>query len=669
MTVEGDRFARDAALVPESHGVLGGAGLDAEVAPDGFAVLDRFANTNVGARRLTPFALRGVGNDSVTPSLLGRVAHVADVHYDNVAATPSQADWFTPTLWDVAAVSVFRGPISTSHGVNGLIGGVFLQYAAPEFIPQGRVRVRAAGFATYEAAAMANVPLVAGRLAARVAVEHRESEGAGRNVTRHDDGWTRFEQDHLRGLLRWQPRGDAALRVDLLFRHERSDSPSAAFVRALPGGSFFDRLADANDANDAHASSELAALTVQRRFSGASSLTAITAWQRLQARNVFDLDYTARPLGFGDASIAERSWSQELQWRSAFAGGQWLAGAYGERARHQPRYATFLAVPGLPSTSTNATRVDSDTAAVFAQALWRLAPTWSVEAGLRAHHEEHAASFDTRNNGHGIPTRGRQRSDILSPRVSLAWDATADSRVGALVSHGFRGGGIASALLLAQSRDYAPEHAWNYELFLRHAAPGTPLSLQANVYFMDWRRQQVSATAAGGVPGLDDLVINAGRSQLRGFECEAGWAIAPRWRVSASLGHAGTRFVRFVNGGVEYAGQSFPNAPRWSASLGAGYGADDARAGWFGSATFVWRDATYSQLGLREFTALEARSLLSARCGWRWREGVSVYVQGDNLLDDDFAYARIDRRLFGVSGALGHASQPLTLAAGAEVAW
>ena len=668
VTVAGDPFARERGLAPESHAVITRATLDREVAADAFALLDRVANTSVGFARNTPFSIRGVGNDSVTPGLLGRVAPVAGLHYDNVAATPAQVDFFTPTLWDVANVTVFRGPISTSHGVSALIGGVFLHHAAPEFTAEGRARVLAAGDATYAAACMQNLPLVPNRLAVRFAAEHRQSDGPSRNVTRGTDDWTRFAQDHVRGLLRWQPRGDDALRVDLVLRHERAATPNGSYVRALPGGSFFDRVSDADAATDAHGTSHFAALTVRRRLASDISLTAITAWQRLKTGNTFDLDFTALPLGFGDASQRERSFSQELQWRRASHGVQWLAGAYAERAGHRQRYATSLAVPGLPARSTNSTHIDSETAAVFGQALWRVDEAWSLEAGLRAHHEEREVAIDNRNDGFGRPTRGQQRATVLSPRVSAAWEPRDGTHLGALVSHGFRGGGISSALLLAQTQAYAPEHAWNYEVFLRHATRGG-LWVQANAYFMDWREQQVSATAAGGVPGLDDVLLNAGRSRLHGFECEAGWQVGGRGRVSVALGHGATRFVRFVNGGADYAGQPFPHAPEWGASLGAGYGDADDQPGFFAGGTLTWRDSTYSLIGLRDFSALEARSLLSGRCGWRGRNGMSVYLQGENLLDDDFAYARIDRRVFGVPGPLGRASQPRTIGVGAEFFW
>ena len=48
---------------------------------------------------------------------------------------------------------------------------------------------------------------------------------------------------------------------------------------------------------------------------------------------------------------------------------------------------------------------------------------------------------------------------------------------------------------------------------------------------------------------------------------------------------------------------------------------------------------------------------------------MSVYLEGQNLLDDDFAYTRIDQRVFGVPGPLGRASQPRTIGVGAEFGW
>jgi iron complex outermembrane receptor protein len=670
VTVAGDRFERSHGLVPESHAAFGRAALGGMVTTDALGALGRVANTSVGFARNTPFAIRGVGNDSVTPGLLGRVAHVAEIYYEQVAATPTQVDYFLPTLWDVANLAVLRGPISTGHGTNALIGGLFVNYAEPVFTPEGRLRLRAASRATYEAAVTQNFPLAANRLALRFAAEHRAGDGSARNVTRRTDEWMRLDQDHLRGQLRWQPGGNDDLRIDLLWRHEVSDSPTGATVRALgPNGSFFDRLADANVATDAHASGDLALLTVRRRLSREATLEFITAWQGLRTRDVFDLDFTALPLAFGHSGIRERSLAQELQWRRASDRWQLLAGGHFEATTHDRSYVTFLSLPGLPGTATNAVRIDGDTAAAFGQAVWQFAPAWTLEAGLRAQRASRIVAMDNRTNGFGLPTRAQQRDHVLSPRASVTWTPRGDLHAGVLVSHGFRSGGISNALIRARTQPYGPEHAWNYEVFLRGATTDGRLWTQANAYFMDWRQQQVSMTLPGGVPGPDDVVFNAGRSRLHGFEWEAGWRFAPRATLTAMVGHQATRLVEFVNGGANYAGHPFPNAPPWSAALAGGFGLDDHSPGWFGSAALTWRDVSYSLIGLRDFSALEARTLLSGQLGWRWRNGLSLFVQGENLLDDDFAYTRIDRRIFGVPGPVGRASEPRSLGVGAEFAW
>ncbi len=670
VTVEGDRFERPRGDIAESHAVLGGAMLEAQVAADTFGVLDRVANTTLGFAHDTPFSIRGVGNDSVTPGLLGRVAPVAGLYHNGVAATPTYADYFLPTLWDVATVSVFRGPISTSHGFNALIGGVFLRYAEPTFSAEGRLRASAAGFGTYEVAVMENTPLVDDHLAVRLAAEHRGSDGAVRNVTRRTDDWTRTAQDHLRAQFRWRPRGDDTLRVDLLLRQEHSGSANAADGRALgPAGSLFDRLADADADTSAHANNSLAALTVRATFSSGASLESVTAWQTMTTADVFDLDRTAVPLAAGSAGLSERALSEELQWRRRFGPVDLLVGGYGERAAHHQRYATFLNIPGLPATGSNHTQIDSHTLAVFAQTIWHVAPAITAEAGLRVHRATREVTIDNRNDGYGIPTRGRSTDEVLSPRASVTWTPRAGTQLGVLVSHGFRGGGISSALVLASTRAYGPEHAWNYEIFLRRETVDGRFWAQVNAYAMDWREQQVSVTPPGGVPGLDDVVFNAGRSRLHGLEAEAGWRVAERWSAFASLGHQATKFVTFVNGGANYSGDPFPNAPRWNASLGGGYGIDDARPGFYGGATLTWRAPTYSIIGLRDFSALESRTLLSARLGWRWKNGASIYVFGENLLDDDFAYTRIDWRVFGSPSPVGHVSQPRTFGVGVELAW
>jgi iron complex outermembrane receptor protein len=670
VTVTGDRFDRPRGQPAESHALLFGDSLDGEVAPDAFSLLDRAANTSTGFAQHTPFALRGIGNDSVSPGLFGRVAAVAAVYHDGVAVTPASLDYFAPTLWDVASVSVFRGPLATGYGVNALAGGLFIHYAEPVFAYEGHARAQLAEFDTREAAVMQNVPLAHGKAALRISAEHRESDGAARNVTLNTDDWARFEQDHLRAALRWEPLADDSLRLDFLLRHERTESATVAVTTAVqPGGSLLDNLADSDKPTYSPGTATYGTLTVRRDLSPDSTLRSITAAQKLDARDLFDLENGPFPVSAGTDSVAERTFSQELQFTHQAETLRLLFGGFAQLATRDENYNVDLAIPGFPANAKNQLEFKALTLAAFTQAEWTPHPAFTAEAGLRVHREQREAAYDNQLDGFGTPSSGERADTVLSPRLSLTLRPFTHTSVGALVSHGFRGGGVSSALLLPVTRTYGPETAWNYELFLRQAAFNGRLWLQANVFLMDWRDQQVSATLPGGVPILDDVLINAGRSRVHGFELESGFNLTPRWSIFASLGQAHTEFLEFNNSGTDYAGDPFPNAPEWSASVGGGYALTGTAPGPFGVTTLTYRSSTYSSAGQRDFTALEARTLLSARLGWRWRSGLSLYAYGENLLDDRYAYARIDRRLVGQTEPVGRAGQPRTLGVGADWAW
>jgi outer membrane receptor protein involved in Fe transport len=105
--------------------------------------------------------------------------------------------------------------------------------------------------------------------------------------------------------------------------------------------------------------------------------------------------------------------------------------------------------------------------------------------------------------------------------------------------------------------------------------------------------------------------------------------------------------------GVDRSGQPFPNAPEWTASLSASY---HHASGFFASLLFSWADDTYTDPTSPRVTAIETRSLLSARLGYSW-EHASVYLFGTNLLDDEYALARFDNSPQGlpVSGQVAPA--------------
>jgi iron complex outermembrane recepter protein len=134
--------------------------------------------------------------------------------------------------------------------------------------------------------------------------------------------------------------------------------------------------------------------------------------------------------------------------------------------------------------------------------------------------------------------------------------------------------------------------------------------------------------------------------------------------LTGTLGWVHTGFDDLVLDGVDRSGQPFPNAPEWTASLGASY---QHASGFFASALFSWADASYTDPASPAVTALETRRQLGARLGYSWRQA-SVYLFGSNLLDDGYALAKFDNSAKGLPVS-GQIAPPRSFGLGCRFTW
>ncbi len=73
-------------------------------------------------------------------------------------------------------------------------------------------------------------------------------------------------------------------------------------------------------------------------------------------------------------------------------------------------------------------------------------------------------------------------------------------------------------------------------------------------------------------------------------------------------------------------------------------------------------------IGQKQLTQWEERLLLSARVGYRWDKW-NLYIYRGNLLDQDFAYSRVDQTTFSAPNPVGRVNQPLTVGIGLTREW
>ncbi len=136
-SVYADKLERPIDDLPHSVSIISKPQLKIDATSEVNSIINHFANTYTGVHFGSPFSIRGVGNDSVSPAPLEKANGLATVFISKVPLTVAKLHYFRPTLFDVDSIAVVRGPLSTSHGPNSLNGSLFMQYTEPTYNNEG----------------------------------------------------------------------------------------------------------------------------------------------------------------------------------------------------------------------------------------------------------------------------------------------------------------------------------------------------------------------------------------------------------------------------------------------------------------------------------------------------------------------------------------------------
>jgi iron complex outermembrane receptor protein len=221
-----------------------------------------------------------------------------------------------------------------------------------------------------------------------------------------------------------------------------------------------------------------------------------------------------------------KTWTQEVRASSSGDGPfQWLIGAfysdvnriYSQRLP-TPGYDVFTdarfgagtsaaVANGFPLNSPYNADLPYDIKqkAVFGEASYDITEALTATAGLRYYDFKEVRSF--RSGGlfaNGDNQTDRTKSDGLSPRFLLSYEAADDVRINLQASKGFRLGGVNDplneGLCSAQDRidyggfdRYEDETLWNYEAGVK--SQFGPISINAAAFYTDIKNLQVTADA------------------------------------------------------------------------------------------------------------------------------------------------------------------------------
>ncbi|WP_155524511.1 TonB-dependent receptor [Oleisolibacter albus] len=220
------------------------------------------------------------------------------------------------------------------------------------------------------------------------------------------------------------------------------------------------------------------------------------------------------------------------------------------------------------------------------------------------------------------------------PKGGVTYDWTPDLATSAMVQRGYRSGGVVVNTARSTVVAFDPEYTWNYELSLRSRWLDRRLTVNANLFYVDWTDQQVNVRLSGNI--YDTQTENAGKSHLWGGEVETSYAVTRDLDLYASVGYTRTRFDDFVFSTQNLEGNEFAFAPRWSLAAGGTWRFAD---GFFAALNANYRSAAYAEAIDEDKRLISARTLVNARLGYE-RDKYGLYLYADNLLDQRYYATR-----------------------------
>lgn len=241
------------------------------------------------------------------------------------------------------------------------------------------------------------------------------------------------------------------------------------------------------------------------------------------------------------------------------------------------------------------------------------------------------------------------------PKLGVTYRVNEDITSSVSVQRGYRSGGVGVNTATGNTYQYEPEFTDNFEWSLRSLFLDGDLMVNANVFYINWKDQQVNVQLSANT--FDTEVRNAGESKVKGFELESYYQASNELEFNASIGFAKTEFTEFTlvipTSGEDIirdlSGRRFPDAPEVTANAGVTYSAD---SGFYASFNLNYADSSPADVdpyfrGLVEGDPNfdlqnEGRTLVNMRVGYQW-EDFGIYVVGKNIFDKEY----IDRAAFG----------------------
>ncbi|WP_082602071.1 TonB-dependent receptor [Phenylobacterium sp. Root700] len=655
-----------------------------------------------GARRVVIRGIQGAGEAQV------------GIYYDETPVggspgTTSDSGARSPDLklFDVQQVEVLRGPQGTLYGSGSMGGTVRVIFRKPgyenEGAFEGNVFSTNGGGMGYEANAMVNLPLVEDKLAARAVVFYREVDGyvdnnvLGLKNLNDETTWAG------RLLVRYEPTEN--LTIDAAAFVQRTDAVAQS-VSVKSG----DYVSTSRAQLPLYDDYNIYSLTARWDL-GWAALTGVTSKysrSQLQTSDVSNFigNFRNNPglcasrnggVPCGPAEFATfnayvnthtpstlhqpqdvDTWTNELRLSSTAEGPlNWTVGLFSEDrdafiVSQQQGVDPVTGIAYSPARISTVRTIDDSLkqTAAFGEGSYEITDKLTLTAGARYFKYEKKivgqtfVGLDLIGARVTPPTTVSSKEDGWVFKFNASYDVNDDIMVYAQASEGFRPGGANQVIGLPGAlTPYDSDSLVNYELGAKTAWWSNRLTLNFDVYQIDWDNMQVSGRTANGA---FSFISNAGAARVKGAEIEAVLNPMQGLQLQANANFSDAKLVEDqVNPDVNAPGRKgdrIPFIPKVTTGLAAQYtwpltdgldGLARLDANYVGTSYSEFRPTNAFRQKVSSYTLANVRVGVEAK-DW----GAYVYV---NNITDELAYVTKNQSAISAGTINGVTVRPRTV--------
>lgn len=574
--LQGDKEDKTYIETNESISVLKQKNLNRGDTQNSVQMLTGLSNVQASSKSDESFSIRGISDMGVTGF---QKDNLASIMVDEVFQTPIALKAGSFEQWDLNSIEVYRGAQSTTQGVNSLAGTILLFHTRPQDGNSGAAKLTAGSYGRKEVAATINHKL-GEKLIVRAAYNKELYNGYIKNATTGNDKWGAKNKDHFVLDFLYRVSANDELRFNMkLLRFNRGGD-------YVQGSNYQDYKVFEDQDFKSITNNKQGSIAYDKRIGEQMSNKLVVAFSKGDNNSFSDADGTAQNTA---GERYENSKDDYVSLENVFKyTGPKVKNSLGlhiHRYQLDEFYDFNLLLPLNPTTATPVavTQTNDKTRnvnSIFDSMVYEFDEHNSANVGGR---------LELVENKFGAGLTGQRLQD-LGPATNAAVDnfiaglegdhsdvayntvflpklgynfKNGDHSVGAFYSEGYRTGGLSVNRRRAEVNQYDPEKTRNYEVSYKRMTE--KFLFTTNVFYTKWIDQQVEARLSADV--YDTQVKNASTSELYGAEVEGNYEINESDSLRLNLGTVETHFLGFKNNGVSYAGNSFPDAAKFTGQL------------------------------------------------------------------------------------------------------